>query len=141
MPRGLRLRVFAGPNGSGKSTIINEVRSVRVDGRAIDLGVYINADDLARELEQGITLTQYGIELSQNDLLAFSERSVFLAPISTSRNYCDPLLGRMGVFVRSVVLVEIDWHSCSHNISTRLFYLTARSTRLKQSSAIGASWN
>ncbi len=45
-----RLRVFAGPNGSGKSTIIHALRNIKVDGRAIDFGIYINADDIANSL-------------------------------------------------------------------------------------------
>lgn len=44
-----RLRVFAGPNGSGKSTIITEI----LENGTPDLGKYINADDLARELMAG----------------------------------------------------------------------------------------
>lgn len=40
-----RLRIFAGPNGSGKSTILNIVRA-----KGINLGCYINADDLKREI-------------------------------------------------------------------------------------------
>ncbi len=46
-----RLRIFAGPNGSGKSTIIEAIRQIRVAGRAIDFGIYINADDIARQLD------------------------------------------------------------------------------------------
>ena len=46
-----RLRIFAGPNGSGKSTIIEAIRQIRVAGRPIDFGVYINADDIARQLD------------------------------------------------------------------------------------------
>lgn len=44
----LRLLIFAGPNGSGKSTFTTpEV----LDGFGIDRGRYINADDIARELQ------------------------------------------------------------------------------------------
>jgi predicted ABC-type ATPase len=43
----LRLRVFAGPNGSGKSTVIKKVKNYKVNGRPIDFGFYINADDIA----------------------------------------------------------------------------------------------
>jgi len=45
-----RLRVFAGPNGSGKTTIINSIRKFRANGKPIDFGVYINADDIASSL-------------------------------------------------------------------------------------------
>lgn len=48
----LRLRVFAGPNGSGKSTVIQHVRNYKVDGKKIDFGYYINADDIAKALLQ-----------------------------------------------------------------------------------------
>lgn len=46
----LRMRVFAGPNGSGKSTIIKSVRDYTINNAPIDFGIYINADDIAREL-------------------------------------------------------------------------------------------
>ena len=47
----LRLRVFAGPNGSGKSTVINYIREQKINGRPIDFGIYINADDIAYNLK------------------------------------------------------------------------------------------
>jgi predicted ABC-type ATPase len=50
----LRLRIFAGPNGSGKSTVIDYVRKLKVNGRAIDFGYYINADDIATQLRDGV---------------------------------------------------------------------------------------
>lgn len=50
----LRLRVFAGPNGSGKSTVINYVRRVKVSGKSIDFGYYINADEIASQLRKSI---------------------------------------------------------------------------------------
>lgn len=49
----LRMRVFAGPNGSGKSTIIKSVREYTADNRPLDFGIYINADDIARDLRNG----------------------------------------------------------------------------------------
>jgi predicted ABC-type ATPase len=48
------MRVFAGPNGSGKSTIFEEVKHYEVEGKHIDLGVYVNADDIAKDLRNGI---------------------------------------------------------------------------------------
>ena len=44
------MRVFAGPNGSGKSTIINAVRKTKVNNQPVDFGIYINADDIAKDL-------------------------------------------------------------------------------------------
>lgn len=41
-----RLTVFAGPNGSGKSTVVEIFRS----SGEMDLGTYINADDIAKSL-------------------------------------------------------------------------------------------
>lgn len=46
----LRLRVFAGPNGSGKSTVIDTIRKATIDGRPVDFGYYINADEIAAAL-------------------------------------------------------------------------------------------
>ncbi len=57
-----RLRVFAGPNGSGKTTIIKAIRNVRVNGRPIDFGVYVNADDIAALLtEDKFSFRRYGV--------------------------------------------------------------------------------
>lgn len=60
----LRLRIFAGPNGFGKSTVINSIRSIRVEGRPIDFGYYINADDIAQQLLKGtFTFQQFRIKV------------------------------------------------------------------------------
>ncbi len=52
-----RLRIIAGPNGSGKSTILE---SIKPDIR----GVYINADDIQRELQKtgSVSLEFSGIQ-------------------------------------------------------------------------------
>jgi len=47
----LKLRVFAGPNGSGKSTVINFIRSYKVNDKHVEFGYYINADDIAKALK------------------------------------------------------------------------------------------
>lgn len=50
-----RLRIFAGPNGSGKSSIIRKIRNTEVKaGLVLDFGVYVNADDIAKELLSGV---------------------------------------------------------------------------------------
>jgi predicted ABC-type ATPase len=46
------MRVFAGPNGSGKSTIINKVKGIKIQGRNVDFGIYVNADDIAEDLRK-----------------------------------------------------------------------------------------
>lgn len=78
MARSLRLRVFAGPNGSGKTTIINAVRKARVNGRPVDFGVYINADDIAKALGKGYDLTPFELELGAERFLAFAASSGLL---------------------------------------------------------------
>jgi len=53
------MRVFAGPNGSGKSSVINYIRTQKVNGHLIDFGYYINADDIAGALlKDGVFLFQ-----------------------------------------------------------------------------------
>lgn len=72
----LRLRVFAGPNGSGKSTILNAVRAFNVNGRPIDLGDYINADDITVALKgKGFSFSKFGIKLDAKKLNAFAAES------------------------------------------------------------------
>ena len=64
----LRLRIFAGPNGSGKSTVINYVRNVKVNNRAIDFGYYINGDDIAVLLRSGtFTFDPYDIKVANKE--------------------------------------------------------------------------
>lgn len=66
----LRLRVFAGPNGSGKSTVIEYVKNHTVNGRPIDFGYYINADDIATSLRKNkFSFAQYDITISNKDFL------------------------------------------------------------------------
>lgn len=78
MARSLRLRVFAGPNGSGKTTIIEEVRKARVNGRKVDFGVYINADEIAKALGKGYDLVPFELELGAERFLAFARGSGLL---------------------------------------------------------------
>ncbi len=67
----LRMRVFAGPNGSGKSTIIKSVREYTINNAPIDFGIYINADDFAKELRNGtFTFDKYEIFTSIEELLS-----------------------------------------------------------------------
>jgi predicted ABC-type ATPase len=64
----LRLRVFAGPNGSGKSTVIEYVRDYKSDGRRIDFGYYINADDIAELLRtRGFSFGAFHLKTSNKE--------------------------------------------------------------------------
>jgi predicted ATP-binding protein involved in virulence len=63
------MRVFAGPNGSGKSTIINAVRNVKVGNQLVDFGIYVNADDIARELRNGtFNFKKFKITVTNDEL-------------------------------------------------------------------------
>lgn len=63
-----RMRVFAGPNGSGKSSIIKYTLNVEVqEGKKLDFGIYINAEDITSDLQKGkgLIFSQYEIDFSE----------------------------------------------------------------------------
>lgn len=64
-----RLRVFAGPNGSGKSSIIKKVLNTEVKkGVKLDFGIYINADDIAQDLQKkGCVFSKYTINFDEEE--------------------------------------------------------------------------
>jgi predicted ABC-type ATPase len=64
-----RLRIFAGPNGSGKSTILKSI----LINRNIDLGIYVNADDIEVLLNQCQKLNFSDFKLSVNETCRSSE--------------------------------------------------------------------
>ena len=71
-----RLRIFAGPNGSGKSTLVKLVEKLNVD-----LGIFINADDIKKELNfhRFLDFTSYNLTLDDDDLkTVFKNSSLFL---------------------------------------------------------------
>ncbi len=69
----LRMRVFAGPNGSGKSTIIDAARKHKENGKVIDFGIYINADDIAQALRANkFSFNQYELRVTNKDFFAVS---------------------------------------------------------------------
>lgn len=72
-----RLRVFAGPNGSGKSTIINAIREIKIKNRPIDLGIYINADDIAKTLRaKAFTFQSYSLlSVTRKDFIAVATQT------------------------------------------------------------------
>lgn len=57
-----RLRMFAGPNGSGKTTVFNQIRKEH----NLDLGHYLNADDIEKTLRENnqIDISQFNISES-----------------------------------------------------------------------------
>lgn len=60
-----RLRIFAGPNGSGKSTIINIVRE-----HGVDMGVYINADEIKKDFQKNefLNFELFGLLIQDKEL-------------------------------------------------------------------------
>lgn len=68
-----RLRMFAGPNGSGKSTFKSMIR------REL-LGVYINPDDIEKEIKDYgfLDLAAYRVSTSKEEILDFFNHSSLL---------------------------------------------------------------
>lgn len=60
-----RLRIFAGPNGSGKSTIINIVKE-----HGVDMGVYVNADEIKKEFQKNefLNFDLFGLLIQDKEL-------------------------------------------------------------------------
>ena len=79
-----RLRIFAGPNGSGKSTILKSI----LKDRKIDLGVYVNADDIEVILHQcqKINFSDFKLSVKEKVIKSFFQNSQF-SPIK--RNELD----------------------------------------------------
>ena len=76
-----RLRVFAGPNGSGKSTMYEQVRKTKLpNDRRVDLGVYVNPDDIGAMLRKRgkLYLRRYKMVADQEGLRAFAIASGLL---------------------------------------------------------------
>jgi predicted ABC-type ATPase len=93
MEKSLRLRVFAGPNGSGKSTVINSVREFKVADRPIDFGIYINADDIARELRDGsLDLTSYQVNVDRDEFVTVVGDSGLLSREFTKQAFLDSFI-------------------------------------------------
>ncbi len=68
----LRLRIFAGPNGSGKSSIINSLRSyTKENGTPLDFGIYLNADDIAKDLQdKGCNFSNYQVLFDNEEFIS-----------------------------------------------------------------------
>lgn len=66
--------MFAGPNGSGKSTLKTVLRPEL-------LGVYLNADDMERELQagHGLELADYQVALTTTEVREFLQNSELLS--------------------------------------------------------------
>ena len=72
----LRLRIFAGPNGSGKSTVIENIRRYKTDGKGIDFGYYINADEIAAALRKdGFSFSPFDITIKPKEFYSIAKNS------------------------------------------------------------------
>lgn len=69
------MRVFAGPNGSGKTTIFKGVLSEN----NVQLGVYVNADDIEKTLSQTnfIPFSDYQLNIKEQEVKEFFRLSTF----------------------------------------------------------------
>jgi predicted ABC-type ATPase len=70
-----RIRVFAGPNGSGKTTIFRGILA----HEKVNLGVYVNADDIEKELFEtsSLSFSEYGLSISESQVKDFFRVSTF----------------------------------------------------------------
>lgn len=80
MPPTPKLRVFAGPNGSGKSIMKRQVEQTVVNGRRVDLGIYVNADEIAKTLRESseLDLSEYQVVVDRSMLKSFAVQSGLL---------------------------------------------------------------
>ena len=71
------MRVFAGPNGSGKSSIIKNILNTEVQkGVKLDFGIYINADDIAKELlKKSCSFSKYQINFIEEEFHKIANES------------------------------------------------------------------
>lgn len=70
-----RMRVFAGPNGSGKTTIFKGILAEK----SINLGVYINADEIEQILTQikQLDFSAFKLNITEDQLKFFFQQSTF----------------------------------------------------------------
>jgi len=82
------MRVFAGPNGSGKSTIIDSVKQYQSNGRPIDFGYYINADDIARSLrDTGFSFDDFDVAVSGKEFREIALQSGLINEFFTEKQF------------------------------------------------------
>jgi predicted ABC-type ATPase len=69
------MRVFAGPNGSGKTTIF---KGILAEAK-IQLGVYVNADDIEKEflVSNSLSFKNYQLNISDKEIKEFFKTSNF----------------------------------------------------------------
>lgn len=120
----LRLRIFAGPNGSGKSSIINSIRSyTKENGTPLDFGIYVNADDIAKELRgKGCDFSVYQLDFNTEEFISIVATSGLLTnelQVSKLKNlfavekncvylkdlcYCERFAQLLATYLRTILL-------------------------------------
>jgi predicted ABC-type ATPase len=104
----LRLRVFAGPNGSGKSTITEAVQRAESGGYPIDIGTYINADDIARALANNqFNFQIYNLNPNKNELFQFAQSSGLLR--NASLQDFEKAMEFKGLNITLLETEKLDW--------------------------------
>ncbi len=80
--------MFAGPNGSGKSTIIEAVRNHKVSEVPVDFGIYINADDIAKNIStQELEFGAYRIKTTSEEFVQISTSSGLISKSFTKEDF------------------------------------------------------
>jgi len=105
------MRVFAGPNGSGKSTIINAVRKAKVKGQLVDFGIYINADDIAKNLrEKAFDFNSYSVSVTADEFAAEAIRSGLINDGFTEAEFssCYIINGTKVELTNNAITVKTD---------------------------------
>lgn len=83
----LRLRIFAGPNGPGKSTIIDSTRRIKIGGKPIDFGYYINADEITKQLRgSNFNFSKFDLKVQPKEFYQFAISSNLLKSKNISEN-------------------------------------------------------
>ena len=120
----LRLRIFAGPNGSGKSSIINSIRTyTKENGTPLDFGIYLNADDIAKELrDKGCNFSSYQLLFDREEFVTIiSQSGLLLGDLNESRlrtlftieanrvhlldlAYCERFAQLLATYLRTILL-------------------------------------
>lgn len=106
-----RLRVFAGPNGSGKSSIIKKILNTEVQkGVKLDFGIYINADDIAKDLlKKGCSFSNYQVNFVEDEFHKIVNESGLISEKFTKERFKECIVIENGkLTVKKDVSEKID---------------------------------
>jgi len=106
-----RMRVFAGPNGSGKSSIIKKILNTELQkGVNLDFGIYINADDIAKDLEKkGCFFPKYQVNFIEDEFHKIVNESGLINEKFTKERFKEFIDIQNGkLTVKTDVLEKID---------------------------------